>query len=305
MEEVHEYVQKRIMEEGHGHSSMDEVNKYVAEWMEIVNGRPLDKFDGFSPTEMQSVMYNLFGKGCPVQLNDFTLDDCAAVPLFRQVKLLLEIVNKENGVKLTTKGNLPLRVVKAMYDVGAPYHYIEVGMMHLRSEDNSISVATAHIVTEIIIKAVKKRYNTLSLTKKGKELLTDDRKLLRELLFAMLSSFNSAYFDGYSSKNIGIVGRGFSLILLDRYGDIEREDSFYADKYFKAFPMLMEEADERYSTREKIALHCYSLRIFDFLFYQLGLVTVKKIDKYTDTYNCKIRKTDLFNRLFKILSPVN
>ena len=66
---------------------------------------------------------------------------------------------------------------------------------------------------------------------------------------------------------------------------------------------IMEEADERYTTREKTALYCYSLRIFDFLFYQLGLVTVKKIDKYTDTYNCKIRKTDLFNRLFKMLPP--
>lgn len=61
----------------------------------------------------------LFGKNSPVQLADFNDVDCDSVPLFRQVKRLQEMIEKEENLKLTQTGNLPPRIVKEVYSEGA------------------------------------------------------------------------------------------------------------------------------------------------------------------------------------------
>ncbi len=298
-EELQKYIEKRIRETGIGTPTIEDLNRFVGEWMQIENSRPLANFEGYSSTQMQYILHDLFGKNCPVQLADFNDDNCDSVPLFRQVKKMLEIIGKEENLKLTKTGNLPPRIVKEVYSIGATEAHIQSGIVKLRTEQDSVSVQMARIATELM-RVVKKRNNFLSLTKKGKELMKSDRRMLLTMLTTMLTIYNPAYFDSYSSENIGNVGLGFNLVLLHKYGKKDQKDTFNSDKYFKAFPLLIEEVSERYRSREEIAAHCYSWRVFDGLFFNLGLVTIDESGKFTLNHTKLIRRTPLFETLFII-----
>ncbi len=300
---VEKYIERRIRETGIDIPTLEELNGFLGEWMQMSNSRPLENFEGYSPFEMQLILHDLLGESCPVQLTDFTEEVCESVPLFGQVKMVLEIIEKERDLKLTQTGNLPPRIVKAVYCIGAVHPHIERGIIKLRTEKDSISVQMVRIALELL-KAVKKRHNRLSLTKTGKELLKDDSKLLSELLRVMFREFNSAYFDYYSSENIGVLGLGFNVILLSKYGNGAEKDTFYFDKYIKAFPMLEGEMTAEYDMwQKKGALDCYSYRLFNVLLYHLGVVTIEEVDKYMPTHIKMIGKTELFDKLFKIQPP--
>ncbi|MFA5650560.1 MAG: hypothetical protein WC914_05410 [Proteiniphilum sp.] len=301
-EELQKYIEKRIRETGIGTPTIEDLNRFVGEWMQIENNRPLAHFEGYSPTEMHYILHDLFGKNCPVQLADFNDEDCDSVSLFRQVKKLLEMIEKEENLKLTQIGNLPPRIVKEVYLEGASEPHIQSGIIKLRREKDSVSVQMARIAVELM-RVVKKRNNILSLTKKGKELMKSDSLLLSTMLTTMFTIYNPAYFDSYSSENIGVVGLGFNLVLLHKYGKKAQRDTFYSDKYFRAFPSLVEEVIERYRPREATAAHCYIRRVFDVLFYHLGLVTIDESDRFTPNHTKLIRRTPLFDTLFTIKNP--
>lgn len=58
----------------------------------------------------------------------------------------------------------------------------------------------------------------------------------------------------------------FSLRLLSRYGDTPRPEGFYAEAFLQAFPMLLEEVEDRaFRSREEVARMGYALRTFRFV----------------------------------------
>lgn len=126
--------------------------------------------------------------------------------------------------------------------------------------------------------------------------------MLSSILTVMFTKYSPAYLDRYSSENIGFVGIGFNLVLLDRYGKKDQRDTFYSGKYFKAFPLLLGEVAEGYSSQEEVATYCYSHRIFDVLFYHLGLVTIDERNRYSPNHAKLIHRTPLFDVLF-IIKP--
>ena len=101
-------------------------------------------------------------------------------------------------------------------------------------------------------------------------------------------------------NRIGQIGFAFSLILLSKYGDIEREDAFYSEKYFSAFPDLIEKINPPYYRPiEIIAKNCYSVRTFDRFLGYLGLVNIRPKDRWN--IEKFIKKTELFDKFIKIL----
>lgn len=46
--------------------------------------------------------------------------------------------------------------------------------------------------------------------------------------------------DGYKDEHLGQFGFVFNLLLLHKYGRTERSVDFYAEKNFRAFPVLLE-----------------------------------------------------------------
>ncbi|MEX2404025.1 MAG: hypothetical protein WD625_07820, partial [Balneolales bacterium] len=135
----------------------------------------------------------------------------------------------------------------------------------------------------------------LSLTKKADKLLDDKQNLLRLLFDTFASKFNWAYFDGFGQNNIGQLGFGFTLVLLSKYGNKKRPDSFYAEKYFTAFPELLQTVESNvYSTREDDAFRCYSLRTFSRFLAYFGLIEVDRYKSFGS--EADITKRALFDK---------
>jgi hypothetical protein len=297
--EILKYIQEYIdkMQAQGKTPSANDINNHLAEYMEKINNAPKDNFEGLSATEMGMVLHFTFDDASLIQIRDLSSEEYMQMPIFRQVKFLVDTLVKENGIKLTAAGNLPPRIAKEMYPLGITYWYIDQGYGKLSKETDSESVHMARILTEISGLA-KKRKGVLSMTASGLKIAADDAKLFKIIFKTFCTKFNWRYFDLYEMPDIGELGFGFSLMLLDKYGDTKRADIFYAEKYFRAFPLLTENVVPTYRTVEEYCAHCYSIRTFDRFLLYFGLVTIEK-EKKSDTHKF-IQKTSLFDKVIKI-----
>lgn len=98
------------------------------------------------------------------------------------------------------------------------------------------------------------------------------------------------------------MGFGFSLILVSRYGQDWKKVSFYTQKYFKAFPDLLNVPDPPYSNRIADCENCFSYRIFENFMRYFGLVEVKYEGELWKN-NLSVLKTDLFDKLISVEKP--
>jgi len=147
---------------------------------------------------------------------------------------------------------------------------------------------------------VKKRHGYLSFTTKGEKKLNDVFCILTSILGTFFNKFNWGYYDGYESEEAGRLGIGFTLILLSKYGNKKRSPTFYADKYYKAFPFLVDDFfDTTYISSQESASRYYSLRSFEKCLNYLGLVTLEGAHGLFDEAK-HIKKTKLFDKLIKV-----
>lgn len=242
---------------------------------------------------MTQILYFLFGEKSPIKINpDF---DAGKSPIAQMIHYLLKTI--EPGLKLTSSGYLPPKIVRDLY--GMKYiceECIDGGIVKLRTESDSLSVSLARILADLS-GMIKKRSNALSLTTAGKACLENKNELLKKAIEAFIYKFNWAYNDGYGENKIGQVGAGFSMILLHKYGAEFKTDQFYAEKYFDAFPQIFEE-----SQCDLIrAIRCYSLRTFDRFLDYFGFIEIQQEKKY-DAEKF-IRKTPLFDEIINISKP--
>lgn len=264
------------------------------------NNRSIPEFEGYSPYEMHLILHFTFENNSPIRLQKLTDPDYNKIPILNQVKYLLDLIKKSGEIKLTAKGFLPTRIVKEIYAQGYLEEAIFTSRIYqLYKEKDSMTVNLTRILVELSGLS-KKRYGKLSLTKKGEKISSDNFKLLDLIFKTITTKFNWAYYDGYVNEQIGQVGFGFSLILLHLYGDTKRQDKFYAEKYFKAFPDLKDsEPSFRFGNPGDSAYSCYSLRTFDRFLDYFSLVKIERVgerwrpDKF-------ITKTDLFDKLIKV-----
>ncbi len=278
---------------------LEEINKHFEKIMNERNNQGLPDFEGYSPIEMQFILYDTFGNNSPIQLLELCDADFKKTPLLNQIKYLLQLINDNGELKLTAKGFLPTKIVSEIYNQKfIKDEMIESGISKLYKETDSNSINLTRILLELS-GLLKKRNKKLSLTKKGKSEFNDNYKLLKSILKAFGTKFNWAYYDGYGDNEIGQLGFGFSLILLSKYGSEKQLDSFYAEKYLSAFPMLIEQIESsRFNTREKQAYKCYSLRTFDRFLDYFGLIEIESENKWdSDKF---IKKTELFDKLIKV-----
>lgn len=95
-----------------------------------------------------------------------------------------------------------------------------------------------------------------------------------ELLRWHTREFNWAYQDGYPSLPAIQQGALFSLYLLARFGDRWRPVSFYIDAFARAFPMVLDEAEEYdgpFNARE-VLHNVWPLRTFMRFAHPFGLI---------------------------------
>lgn len=257
--------------------SLDDIKRKLESSLIEYNTKPIEDFEGLSPADMRYVLYEPYSKNSPLKINK-AIDDkiLDQVPLFNQVEYLLNNIIAAGEIKLTSTGSLPTKVVKDIYSQGFLHDFaIEEGITNLYSETSCNTIHLTRIIVELA-GFTKKKNGKLSLTKNwnGKITSKDRNALFHKTFEIFTQKFNWGYFDGYPSPKTGQLGFTFSLLLLSKYGNTEREDRFYSEKYLKAFPnILMEYSDEQVVVEPNRQFHrCYSLRTFERFLEHFNLV---------------------------------
>ena len=206
----------------------------------------------------------------------------------------------ENGLKTTAKGNLPLKFCKALAqqlrEEDDDNHLLRIG--GIRSEKDLEELHCTRLVAELA-GLIRKYRGKFVLTRKCRDILTrqDSGCLYFELFKAYTTKFNWGYRDGHAEAEIVQHSFLYTLFLLVSFGDIQRSQQFYEDKFLTAFPMVLEMFPETsYRTAEDDARHCYCLRALDRFaaFFGLAEQTVESQELYR--YRYVIRKLTLLDR---------
>lgn len=281
----------------------DELNRLAELMMAARNQAGIADFEGYSATEMNYILYEPYHPDCPLQFNQLTEEVINQVPFFRVFVDLLSAIREEREIKLTTTGNLPVKLVKELYQAG----HIEDKWMQYRpgkmiKETDIEFIHLARILANLT-GLVKKRQNKISLTRQGEKLMDQPAGLFKSFLKCMTQKFFWGYLDGCESDKTGQLGWAFSVILLLKYGDTAREARFYAEKYFRAWPMLLDEFEPRFGRSEsEVGAHCYEARFFR-RFSDLFGLTQTTTDYKADPFMTTVVVTPLLKRLFAARPP--
>jgi hypothetical protein len=250
------------------------------------NNSPLEDFDGLSPVQMDALLRGEFHESLIHVTDSETVRD--DIPLARQVGLLLTAVDAPNGVKLTPAGYLPVALVKSLYsEFPEKDHAIESGITKLRLEAECEPVHLTRIISDLA-GYLRKRQGRLYVTRKGKAYLGQPG-LLTELLTVFGEKYHLGYLDAYPSEYIGQVGYRYSLYLLSKYGGEQRPETFYAQKYLRAFPNLRSSNDDQDA-------RCYGLRTFSRFFRYFGFLA----DYTRGRYPRSIKRSSILDTYIQI-----
>lgn len=277
---------------------LKDIQRNIDQVMNEQNNRPIADFEGYSPFEMHKILHFTFAIDSPLKLQKLSDTDYTKIPILNQIKYLTDLIDKNGEIKLTKQGFLPTKIVSELYSQGfLKDEYIEKGISKLYKETDSMTINLTRILLELA-GFIKKRNGKLSLTKSSEKILGNNEELLRQIFLTMTNKFNWAFYDGYGENQIGQLGYGFSLILLSKYGRERRLDSFYAERYFKAYPRLLDSIEPNYGTLERYSTNCYSVRTFDRFLNYFGLINIEEERKGFDSIKY-ISKTEIYDRLIK------
>jgi len=177
-------------------------------------------------------------------------------------------------------------------------YFIRIDEYRLKEQISPLEFEIENIINLILNKRKADLANQLEEDIYNEAVKKNEFEILKIILIAFTRKFNWGYFDLYESESIGQFGFGFSLILLDKYGDIYRTSDFYTEKYLKAFPFLKNEVNPDFWTVEEEINSCYSLRTFERFLVYFNFIELKK--KTSRLENIEIKKTNVFDTIFKI-----
>lgn len=295
-------IQAEINRRGEVPDSIDELNKISATVTDKYNKTPNSEFEGLSPHQMYILLHKPFSHECIVKLVTSTgINVTETSPVVRISSLIINAIQAQNGLALTKGGNLPRKIVDAIYNLNiySQYHTAD----HYKRTLNELDFVPAAIPNALLKLSdlVIIRKNKLHLTKTGKCAAVNHMMLFESLFTAFSTRFNKGYLDRYESDAIGNLGTLYTIYLLNLFGKTRLEASFYARLYFKAFPELINEVTSYpFSTPEKSAYDCFLYRTFEKGLFLFGLVEIEYEGK--DYFNRKmyIKTSDLFNHIIKI-----
>ena len=267
------------------------------------NTYPLDDFEGFTPNEMHGLLYSPSDKEkSPLILNPEINDKLITqVRFYNHIKQYLHMLKEQQPLKLTQKGNLPRKFCRELCDMDIlEGDSIALNNCSIMREEDSYYIHLINIFTQLI-EFTRKKHGTISLTNKCKEYL--DKKSASELyqyLFTTYSTrFNWGFADLYPEAWIIQGGFGFSIFLVQKYGDKAREVKFYSDKYLRAFPSAIRDFhDTEYSTSEVQFQRCFYLRVFKRFLKRFGLIEIEEKGDFLSN-NQTIIKKELIDHVIK------
>ena len=285
-----------------------EVQSFLDDFMAERNSRGIDDFDGLSPNQMRALLNEPF-ESAPLDGLERRLPADIDAPILALFRIIADAA-RERGIKLTARGNLPLKLVKVAdawlrEDGGLP----DRESIRVSTEPDVREFHHVRLVAELA-GLLRKSRGYLYLTRRAEKMLDqDDWPALYGRLFRTFARrFNWAYSDGFHELAIAQHSFGFTLHLLHRHGGEWRPAAFYEDWFLRAFPMALEGASEGIMglDPERRTRLAWSLRTFHGFGYLCGLVELGGEDSpppIMPDLGLKVRATPLLGRVFPHAPP--
>lgn len=259
------------------HLSLDELNTALQNKVQDRNNRPNPDFCGLSPTQMTNWLYAPFDEKEWVTIA--TPHVLWSSPVMRYLTLILDqAMQNEGSFKATSKGNLPVKLVKQASDLLPEFAVAELATPISindyagSNEDKFISLHYTRVLAEIagiiyrrsgryhIKKAAQKQYQTRGI-----------QVFFKPMLEAATSKYNWGYLDSFEQD---ADLRSFWLFMLWRlqsHGSVDQ----LLDEVITAFPDLLLEfsPDDYFSPQKRLGILIESRFIERFLQFW-GFVTI-------------------------------
>lgn len=186
---------KEILKNKH-FDSEEELQKFIQEYMQKQNLKPLEDFGGLTPEQMTKLLYTpVYSGSSPLQLNiNLPADDLAGSIFYTEARKVLELI-LESPPKLTATGNLTREFVsKYMAVTGFDTKIIREYNKVINEED----FFDLHIIRVVLDLAglIRKRSKHFIASSDGKKMLQGDPGMLyRALFYTFFCKMNLAYLD--------------------------------------------------------------------------------------------------------------
>ena len=300
-DEIHRLLQLKI-DQYERLITTEVLNRFTSEVMQAFNQKARSEAEGLTPEQLHDLLHFLFTNRSVVKLNTLIPDETALQsPLLKLCISFLKIIQRDETIKLTKTGALPVKIVSELYEQEHIVEMILSTAAKVRTEKDSVSIQLVKIVSQIA-GLTKKREGKLSLTAKGVSLMKSPAKLLILLTETYFIKFAWSYFDRYESEQAAQFGAGFTLVLLQKYGRQEREATFYCGKFLEAFPTMADEFPPIFTrSSEEHFGFCFIWRTFQRGLYWLGLVETRETGMRRDgTDKLWVKSTKLFDQLIYV-----
>lgn len=284
-------------------SAFDMLSAHMNKVMTGENETHQDAFLGLSTSQMDDLLYGELDVLVDTQA-DISSEELDAVPIVRDLKMLLSLIRDNAPIRLTKAGYLPLKILRPLVfsKVEPSTNYIE----KIRSEKYYQSILVLRNLADQL-KYIKTRKGQITLTKKGAQLMKHGVQLEHLLLLFKTQSelFNWDYNDLCPEyRSIQQLYR-FSLYLLKRVyaQNLGNNGSILALKatqlFCMAFPAIEHDIAGNNGSIEQY-INCYIHRTFEIIYQMFGIITCNDIPAFLHREYFQITPTPLFNKIFSM-----
>ena len=288
--------------------SLDEINELMGKFQKKINNEPKEDFEGLSSVQMGELLYTPLDPGYLLRFKEDVHLHIKDSPLFILSEMLLNAVNDAGKIKLTKTGNLPTSICEKLFNANLiHWHYKDYVKRIIEDEVPYIFPIKQYLIEEGLI---KKRNNSLSLTKKGEKLLKGEAlPRFISLLNYFTKRFNWANF--YNINDNGHIGNfawAYSIYLLSKFGGQPRNSEFYCLKIIRAFETdLWNNLEDADLEDMRYTYHvAYEQRFFDSFANWFGLIDVTYEKHPNSPYKKQyiVTKSELFDKLFHVTDVI-
>jgi len=257
-------------------------------------------FEGYNMNGIILASLGLFTKSCPVQFVKCSEEDYENTPMLQMTKSVLSYVSTKGPVKLTSVGKLPRNAILGIFKpIFPPKAYALLERKKEFSDDDTFLLNLCK--STLLFLKLLKQTDHISITPAGEKMLGNNHKLYFSMLKSVMVLLDWRSIDGINNIKLGKLGLGYSLILLNKYGNERREIKWYSNKYFKLLPELTQCFIMTPDHIGHFPSEIYAERTFVRCLLPLGLVKLTKAGEVKG--NWTIQKTTLFDKLVKVIPP--
>ena len=249
--------------------TIDELNEAIQHKVQNRNNQPQQDFCGFSPAQMANWLYAPFDELEWVTVS--TPEDFSTSPVMRYLALILDEAMENNGsFKATSRGNLPIKLVKPACDLLSEFAVsqfpinISISEFSGSNEDKFNALHYTRVLAEIA-DIIYLRNGCYHVKKSAQKLyqVQGIHAFFKPMLKATIEKYHWGYLDRFEED---VDLRTFWLFMLWR---IQSHNSFeqLINEVTKAFPDLLQafSTDEYFSRERNLSMLIESRFIERFL----------------------------------------